>query len=80
LADSIGKLWEVCDISYAIVKQRKKCILFGKDYQLLQKSSWGGQDIFSSRFLGYKFVTEAAKIFFEQFAPNCLQFEEIIVA
>jgi hypothetical protein len=42
--------------------------------------SWGGQDLFSSKFLGYKFVTERIKELFSQVAPGCLVFKEIEVA
>ena len=79
IADSLGRLWEVCEISFAVVKKRKKYILLGKSCPSLRKASWKGQDIFSSRFLGGRFVTEIAKNIFQQFAPNCLHFEEIEV-
>ncbi len=80
LSDSIGRLWEVCATGSAIVKRRRRFFLLGKTRIYLKRGSWEGQDFFSSKFLGYKFVTERIKEIFSQVAPGCLVFEEIEVA
>jgi hypothetical protein len=79
LSDSIGKLWEVCATKSAIVKGRQRYFLLGKYTVYLKQDSWKGEDFFSSKYLGYKFVTERAKDYFSQVAPGCLVFEEIAV-
>ena len=79
LAESIGKLWEICANGIADVKLSRKLVFFGEPAIYLKLDSWGGQDIFSSKSLGYKFVTQRAKEAFEQIAPGALIFEQINV-
>ena len=72
IASSIGDLWEVVIPEAATVQRERK-----PSRILLVGASIKGGDLFRAEDLGYAYVTEKAKIWFEQHASEHVSFKEV---
>jgi hypothetical protein len=72
ISEQIGNLWEVV--------LEKVCKADPGYYSIfLDSSSWGGQDLFIAQNRGYIFITEKAKVWFEQNAKQHVAFKKVTV-
>ena len=75
ISEQIGNLWEV--VLEKVCKAGKADP--GYHSIFLNNRSWGGQDLFIAQNRGYIFITEKAKVWFEQNAKQHVAFKKVTV-
>jgi hypothetical protein len=76
--EQMGNLWAL-ELNRDAQTHREQRIVQHRREIKLVTNTWKGQDIFGAKGVGFIYVTESAKAWFEQKAPGQLTFEEAAV-
>ena len=74
VSEQMGDLWSIKLSETATIRREGKPTRI-----LLEASSWHGDDMFRAVSVGYIYVTEKAKAWFEQHAPELVTFRDVEV-